>query len=662
VGTALPAGVCGPPARLAHVVGAPLSAKQNTPLRAERKAETEVSDTGERGDSGLRRYKLMLKQKLKTIKRALWLGCRAAPAEVRLLLVLNLLLGVAPIVILYTSKIVIDEVTRLAGGQESGLLAHLGSLLPQAIVAFVVFIFIMDTVGTVRGLQIDNFRDRAGGEARRQLLAKVAGFDDISIFESPEALNTLQLAEKGVDHLWRLVTAIGRMLIGLFAFVPAFVLTAAIAWWVPLALFLTALPAVVVVARVEDFSWDVEESQSENVRYMKLYERILLTEIYAKEVRLFQLPAFFLGHWNVRFSAMFSAMKAARSRGTWMIVGWSVVGVFGAAIPYVFVVDGALRGAYTIGDLALFAGLIFQVRRSLELMIFEGGDLYQAAQGVGPLFNVLDMKSALASEPVPQCSLETRVPGIRFSHVSFSYPTSDRTALQEINLSINPGETVVLVGENGAGKTTLTKLLCRLYDPSQGEITWNGENIRSLDVGELRERIAVVCQDYAHFPVTARENIGFGDLSQMKNDVTLLTVAREVGLDRLVEELPASLDTPLGTMLEGGTDLSSGQWQRLALARALLRQPKAQLMILDEPTAAIDPQSEHEVLATLRRLARDKMALIVTHRMSLARSADRILVLEHGRIVEQGSHTELMSAMGVYYTMFTHQASSYLPS
>jgi ATP-binding cassette subfamily B protein len=482
------------------------------------------------------------------------------------------------------------------------------------------------------------------------------------MFENPEALNTLQLAEKGADHLWRLVTAIGRMLIGLFAFVPAFLLTATIAWWVPPVLFLTALPTVFVVSRVEDFSWDVEESQAENVRYMKLYERILLTEIYAKEVRLFNLPAFFLGHWNVRFSAMFSAMKAARSRGTWMLVAWSVVGTLGAAIPYVFVVDGALRGAYTLGDLALFAGLIFQVRRSLELMIFEGGDLYQAAQGAGPLFDVLDMESALAREPVPQGSSGSQAYGVRFSHVSFSYPTSDRTALEDINLSISPGETVVLVGENGAGKTTLTKLLCRLYDPNQGEITWDGENIRSLDIGELRKRIAVVCQDYAHFPVTVRENIGFGDLSQMHHDATLLAVAGEVGLDRLVEALPDSLDTPLGTILEGGTDLSSGQWQRLALARALLRQPKAQLMILDEPTAAIDPQSEHEVLATLRHLARDKMALIVTHRMPLARSADRILVLKHGRIVEQGSHTELMSARGVYYTMFTRQASSYLPT
>jgi ATP-binding cassette subfamily B protein len=193
----------------------------------------------------------------------------------------------------------------------------------------------MDTVETVRGLEIDNFRDRVGGEARRQLLAKVAGFDDLSMFENPEALNTLQLAEKGADHLWRLVTAIGRMLIGLFAFVPTFLLTATIAWWVPPVLFLTALPTVFVVSRVEDFSWDVEESQAENVRYMKLYERILLTEIYAKEVRLFNLPAFFLGHWNVRFSAMFSAMKAARSRGTWMFVAWSAVGTLGAAIPYV---------------------------------------------------------------------------------------------------------------------------------------------------------------------------------------------------------------------------------------------------------------------------------------------------------------------------------------
>ena len=219
---------------------------------------------------------------------------------------------------------------------------------------------------------------------------------------------------------------------------------------------------------------------------------------------------------------------------------------------------------------------------------------------------------------------------------------------------------MVLVGENGAGKTTLTKLLVRLYDPDEGVITWDGRDIRSMDVEELRDRIAVVVQDYAHFPVTIRENIAFGDLSKVDRDDTLLAVAREAGLGEVIEKLPYGLDTPLGKMLDGGTDLSEGQWQRLAIARALLRKPKAELVILDEPTAAIDPQSEYEILQALRGLTRGRMALIVSHRLSLARGADRVVVLQNGRIVEEGSHEELMALNGVYHSMFTRQASSYV--
>ncbi|MBS3986111.1 MAG: ABC transporter ATP-binding protein, partial [Selenomonadales bacterium] len=219
-------------------------------------------------------------------------------------------------------------------------------------------------------------------------------------------------------------------------------------------------------------------------------------------------------------------------------------------------------------------------------------------------------------------------------------------------------EVLLLVGENGAGKTTLTKLMSRLYDPDAGEITWGGTNLKGVDIKELRERIAVVVQDYARFPVTARDNIGFGDLAKLHDDSTLLLAAQEVGLD--IAELPLGLDTPLSKMLEQGTDLSVGQWQKVAIARALLRQTKAELVLLDEPTAAIDPQSEHKILEILREFVGGKMAIVVSHRLSLARVAHRIAVLSGGRIVEQGTHAELMALGGRYCDMFTRQASSYI--
>lgn len=595
------------------------------------------------------------------LKRALRLVRQAAPREILALVPLNLVYGAGPTLLLYVGKVVIDEVTRQMGGGPLGIWDQFAaSRLPWAMLAFVILTFMLDAVETLRGLAIDNLRDRTTGEARRQLLFAVADLEDLSIFENPQALNSLQLADEGVGRLWRLATSIGRAVVGLFAFVPALAFTVGISWWAPFVLFLTALPAVVIQGRIEDRSWEVEKSQAQNVRHMNLTERILLSEIYAKEVRLFRLQDLLLHRWSSLFQTVFHTKRAVRTHGAWAVIGSSIVSAFGAFIPYAFVVFRALAGEYTLGDLSLYAGLIFQVRRSLELMIYEGAEVYQAALSVGPIFEVLNFRSQLSPVPGSSVRLATVRSGIHFRRVRFSYPGSDRPALDGIDLEIKPGEITLLVGENGAGKTTVVKLLCRLYDPDEGEITWDGRDLRSLDIQQLRERIAVVVQDYAHFPVCARENIGFGDLSKVDDDAALLAVAREAGLGNTIEELPRGLDTPLGRMLEGGTDLSGGQWQRLALARALLRQPKAELVVLDEPTAAIDPQSEHKVLETLRGMAHGKMALIVSHRLSLARFADLIVVLDGGRVVEKGSHAELMALGGLYHTMFTRQASSYV--
>jgi ATP-binding cassette subfamily B protein len=219
---------------------------------------------------------------------------------------------------------------------------------------------------------------------------------------------------------------------------------------------------------------------------------------------------------------------------------------------------------------------------------------------------------------------------------------------------------IVLVGENGAGKTTLAKLLCRLYDPTQGSIYWGKQDMRSLQINDLRSHIAVVMQDYARFPASLRQNVGWGFLPKLQDDKAIQQVLQESGIDYLVKELEQGLDTPLGKQLEDGVDLSGGQWQRVAIARALLRLSQAELLVFDEPTAALDPKNEHEIYNILKAIARGRMAVVVSHRLALAKMADRIIVLEHGRIVESGSHSEVMSNGNQYHTMFTRQASSYL--
>jgi ATP-binding cassette subfamily B protein len=250
--------------------------------------------------------------------------------------------------------------------------------------------------------------------------------------------------------------------------------------------------------------------------------------------------------------------------------------------------------------------------------------------------------------------------GIQFQQVGFRYLGTEQPAvLDNLTFQIQPGEMVALVGENGAGKTTLAKLLVRLYDPTAGQILWHGQDLKTLDLTALRSRIAVVMQDYARFPATLRENVGWGQMADLQADDAILAVLQESGIAYLADTLKHGLETPLGRQLEDGIDLSGGQWQRVAIARALMRLHQAELLVFDEPTAALDPKNEHEIYRIFRSIAQGRMAVVVSHRLALAKLCDRIIVLEHGQILESGTHDELMAQPGRYHSMFTRQASSY---
>ncbi|MBV8887941.1 MAG: ABC transporter ATP-binding protein, partial [Chroococcidiopsidaceae cyanobacterium CP_BM_RX_35] len=375
--------------------------------------------------------------------------------------------------------------------------------------------------------------------------------------------------------------------------------------------------------------------------------------------RLFRLQPLLLERWRELFGQFFKAMLQVRKQGTLAVLILSLLSGLGSALPYVYVVIGVLRGSYTLGDLALYAGLILQVRRSLSILIGNSASLYDIALGASPIFQLLELKPQLRLR-LPAWGDRISKTGIQIKDLSFSYPGGDRQILENINLTIRPNEMVAFVGENGAGKTTLAKLLCRLYDPTSGAIEWNGQDLRSLDLNTLRDRIAVVMQDYARFPTTVRENVAFGSLSKLPDDNAIMAAISEAGIASIVEHLSQGLDTPLGKQLEGGVDLSGGQWQRIAIARALMRLSQAELLVFDEPTAALDPKTEHEIYNIFRTIATGRMAVVVSHRLALAKIANRIVVLENGKILETGTHDELMVLQGRYYSMFSRQASSYL--
>ena len=588
------------------------------------------------------------------------LAASASPQHLVRIILLNLLLGTGPAVLLYLQKVIIDEIaadSRLPG---SGFLAWLGErpLIWISIAGFVLVNLLLDSVETIAGFEIHTFRDSVVGKTKSRLFGKIAEFKDISLFESPELLNTVQLATSGISRLGHLSNIVGNFITGTFGFIPIFLLSFAIAWWVPLAILLFSVPSIVVQIRIEEEGWSVERGQTGNVRRMKIYEDVLTQAEYAKELRLFQLQSFFLDRWRRLFWEVFDETFQIRKKGTRVILLWSLVGGMGVGAPFIYIVWAVSNGIYTLGDLALYAGIVFQVRRSLYIIIGNIADSHDVALGTAPLLQFLGLRASLQNSAVPETDVGKDA-DIEIRRLSFSYPESGRPVLKEISLAIRLGETVAIVGKNGAGKSTLVKLLCRLYDPQEGSILWNGTDIRSIDLETLRRNIAVVMQDFAQFPTTARENIGFGRLERLHDDAAIASAAQSSGLTSFLESLPDTLETPLTKQLENGTELSRGQWQRIALARALLRRPQASLLILDEPTAAFDPDIEYEFYRLFREMARGKTTIFISHRLALARTADRIAVLEEGEIAEIGAHEELMQKGGLYSRMFKLQASGY---
>ena len=636
------------------------------------------------------------------LRRSLGLIIKAAPIELRNLIILNIIRGAAPSGVLFLDKLIIDEVSRLLSQTKTAqpfalMLAH--PILLWSIAGVLSLKLIGDSLETMSSFAATSLRDRVQGFVEGKVLEKVANFDDIALFENPELLNIVELAKTGVSKIQQLAFTLSMTITGVFIFIPSVSLAAAIAWWVPLLMLISSSPSIYIERKYSRIIWRIQKKQAKISREMNLSAKVLTSEEYAKELRLFGLQELWLKRWQGQFLQFFTEMQQIRKKGAIVVLFWSVFSRIGVALPFVYVVMGALGGRYTLGDLALYSGLIVQVEQSLQILINTSTNLYDLSLSITPIFQLLDLKPELQSPLVDVASRLPSLPesgqdahatnqlpnhgqdaratsqlpshgqdaratkdkiGIEIKHLSFCYPGSNKNTVEDINLTINPGEMLVLVGENGAGKTTLGKLLGRLYDPTGGSIAWNNKDLRSYPLAYVRSRIAVVMQDYARFPSTVRENVGFGDLLSLSDDTAINEAISEAGISAKVNSLEQGLETPLGKQLEDGIDLSGGQWQRIAIARALMRIDTAEVLIFDEPTAALDPKTEHEIYSIFRQIAAGKTTIVISHRLGLAKIADRIAVMENGKIAEIGTHDELIELGEIYCSMFTRQASSYI--
>ncbi len=393
------------------------------------------------------------------------------------------------------------------------------------------------------------------------------------------------------------------------------------------------------------------------MRRMSYFSTLMLTDTYAKEVRLFNLSDFLMGQYWQAFRQMHQSMRGLRRRQALWSGGLAVVGALGNGLAFAWVVWRAGSGLLSAGDVLLFVQSLTLIQRSLFQLVAEMVFLYDALSFLMRLFAYLDTPLTFYLAAPPMAPPVPIRQGIRFDRVSFHYPDG-RVALNTLSFSIRPGETVALVGENGAGKTTLVKLLTRLYDPSEGHIWVDDQDLRQLDVQQWRAQFAVAFQDFGRYALTLAENIALGEAGAEAEQVR--KVAAQAGLTELLLKLPQAEQTPLGKQFDG-TELSGGEWQKLALARAFWRH-QAQILILDEPTAALDPRAEAEIYEQFAQLARGKTTLLITHRLVSTRMADRILVLKVGNLIEMGSHEELVTQAGEYAHLWELQSAHYSAS
>jgi ATP-binding cassette subfamily B protein len=418
------------------------------------------------------------------------------------------------------------------------------------------------------------------------------------------------------------------------------------------------LPAFISQSRYGQRAFWLNYLVSPIRRRMDYLSSLVTTDQYAKEVKLFGLGPYLVDRFEKLGKVYYSRQRKLIRQRTVAGSAWNMLSTLVGTGIYLYIALRAVQGELTLGDLTLYTYAATQVQSSAGGLFTGFAGMYENNLYLDTLYRFLDTEPEIArpSSPAPMPSPLTG--HITFEEVSFAYPGADEPALDRVSFDIHPGETVAVVGKNGAGKSTLIKLLCRLYDPSEGRILLDGVDIRTLDPDELQTQISAMFQDHVSYQATAAENIGLGDLTSLADRTRIETSAIRAGIASRIERLPRGYDSPLGRWFDEGVSMSGGEWQKIALARAFIRD--VPILVLDEPTSALDAQAEHDLFTRLRKLAEGKTTLYISHRFSTVRQADRILLLERGKLAEEGTHEELMDLNGGYAELFTLQAAAYL--
>lgn len=564
---------------------------------------------------------------------------------------IRLIRSAIPVSVLYVGKLIIDQVIHLSNDQTA---SH--TYLWELVAIELGLAILSDALGRLTTLIDSLLGDLFANHTSVKIMEHAATLD-LEQFEDSLFYDKLERArQQTIGRTILLSQVLGQvqdlitmsfLAAGLAVFNP----------WLILLLFVAVLPAFLGESYFNDKNYSLSRRQTPERRELDYIRYIGASDETAKEVKLFNLSGFLIDRFRSLSTKFYiDNRKLAIKRSGWGTL-FSLIGTLGYYGAYVYMISKTVQGKISVGDLTFLAGSFRQLRALLDGVLGRFTAVSQGAIYLKDFFDFFDIQPAIHPTPNARPFPNPIQQGFVFENVGFKYQNSDRFANRNLSFTLAAGEKLALVGENGAGKTTLVKLLARLYDPVEGRILLDGYDLREYDLADLRKNVGVIFQDYIRYQMTAAQNIAVGNIDEGQNRELVERSAQKSMADAMIQRLAGKYDQALGRRFNQGVELSGGEWQKIALARAYMKD--AQLLILDEPTSALDARAEYEVFQRFAELTKGKTAVLISHRFSTVRMADRILVLDKGELLEIGSHEELLAKGGRYAELFRLQAAGY---
>ncbi len=588
---------------------------------------------------------------------------RSAPFMLIALMVICLLDGVIPVLGAYISRDLLNEIARLIELHSIGaILSDSFEVLKPLIFLFIwnlVYLFAKKVIAKIKTMVTGIAGELVTNHIKLMIIGKAKEVD-LARFDDPEFYEKLENANREANmRPISILTASFNVISAIISAVSFVAVLATLSPWAPILIIIAAIPSAIVNFAYRNKNFRYIRFHSKERRQMNYYSNLMVNKDRVKEIKILGLGDTFIDNYKNVFAKYYSGLKSLiiKEGITSIIIG--LLSTLVSSALFLYVAYNVIFENGMVGDYSLYSGALTSIATYVSTLLTSTVSIYEGTLLIDNMITFMkEEPQVVATTDVPLVPERGVQHTVVFENVSFMYPGMDRYVIKNINLTLNHGESVVLVGLNGAGKTTLIKLLTRLYDPTEGRILLDGHDLREYDPKELYDIFGIIFQDFGHYAETAAENIRLGDVDREGDDHAIVTAARQGGAISFIEELPDKFNTPLTRIFEeNGVELSGGQWQKLSIARAFYKH--SEILVLDEPTSALDPLAEREVFDQYTALARGKISVFVSHKLSSAVTANKIVVLDGGEIAEIGSHEELMAKKGKYFNLFSIQAERY---